>query len=941
MRNILFALTLALSVFTLPSTLSAQDVVRVPEDCSTPWDDSGEGDVNEGCPQSAAFASLATGEYVALLEDCIAQGMETAADSDPIHSGTIVRLSSTLPWNQQQLKCSGTSFPSGNYEAVLVYRGTTQILNGFVKLDSPLGNYPGNATDAFFLPQSANWKTDVKIGQVGSLAGYYACVYTQVCANQVSPRTFALNGDHSFYLKFVPGLEGACLYLRNPATASASNQPRCTGATGGTPTVNWTWLRTTNTITLDHGDLAGANAMPLGGFVNNPATISVKALWKDDTTNRGYVQYETNDGDIVSAMTANDGTFSLVEDNFDLRICNHLNQILDDGCYNILGNFGPFWHDANFPGGVRTVATNLNTSISVNGGKMLLSFDLPSGLAAGSQFLCNANARNRSTAGTTTHAHMHGTTANAMSEIGQWGVCELSNTLTTGSPPGDPTPGSASYINVTASSITVQFDWDTGGTGSGQGKAKYRVNGSGSSFVATAPQACSGTSTGCSIAITGLAAGTTYDIIRVSIRADGVEFDSATGTQATASASIADFTISSTGSGTTCSSGSPCKPQAVASKLAPGIVVEALGGTYQGSDEMLTFAGINGSKANPITIRCKSGQTCIFDGQGVRQGVYLSNADWFVIEDIWCANGGGSTSSCVRLGSGADNNIVRRSIAYNGGFSSNGNTGNVFDLVAAFGYGRKLVDQPQSGNSGRMSRCWASWESRGPAGPSGPASTISAGYNSSNTLIENCIGTWDASDTDPQGIFRVGPITTSTADRNIKVLGSLGYVLSGQTFAPSRLFYVSDHTSVTIKDVVLYSEQSSKRPFVLANVPGSAGGPVTSGFLQNTTEIGGDSSTIGSEWQVSDRVDVATVGAAPNVWNGAGDQGARICKRYVNGVLTSLPLFDTEWQTFFVTRLNAALTNFGYTPSTVFAGSTDLMDFLQDKFGTIPAACKS
>jgi hypothetical protein len=970
MKIILVVLTLC-ALFLEPQYAHAQEIVAVPEDCSTPWSDDGDSEVNEGCPQSAAFASLATGEYAAPFDDCVLQGMETAADSDPIHGGTIVRLSSDLPWNRQQIRCDIESAPSGTYELVLVYRGTTQVLNGFVKLDSPLSNYPGNATDAFFLPQSAGWKADVKIGQVGSQASYYACVYQQICANQTSPRTFALNGDHSFYLKFVPGLEGACLYLRNPATASASNQPRCTGATGGTPTSNWVWLRTTNAITLDHGDLDGANAMPLGGFVNNTATISAKALWKDDTVNRATIQYETNDGDIVSAMTANDGTFSTAEDHFDFRLCNHLNQILDDGCYQVLGNFNPAWMDANFPAGVRTVATNLNTSISVNGGKMLLAFDLPSGLAAGSQFLCNANARNTASAGGTTHAHMHGTNSNGMGEIGQWGVCELSNTLTSGSPPTDPTPGSASYINVTQSSITVQFDWDTGGTGSGQGKAKFRVNGSGASFASTSPQACSGTTTGCSITITGLAAGTTYDIIRTSIRADGVEFDSSAGTQATAAAGC-DYYASNSGGGNGLSDKTPFQIAdfwALGQTAIRGKTLCLLDSVYTGANSMINPPqNLNGTATQKITIKAQNDGKVRINGQGARVPVRLENNDHFIIEGIDAHNSAtGSSNAVIWLNTGADNNVIRRVCAWDADPASNanvfgvhGNTGNLLEDTCAFGSARKTYSNSAGGNNLTIRRAWGRWEK---STNIGPKITFAIVYRSYDAIYENVIGTWDetamggAGVNQPIGILGMDgippPQETCT---NSKYLGSIAYVRAADEMDSwiGGLFGSRAADCFEFKHVVSYFDPAASpqdSPILGQTFDGGSGAGLTcetSGApgacdrrFTNVTEIGGSASSIASGaqgWIKTNHVDAATVGAAPNIWNGAGDQGARVCFRYQNGTLTSEKL----WPWPLDSRIRAALTASGRDPDAIFGGpGNGVTELMENLFGEIPAGCKS
>jgi hypothetical protein len=108
-------------------------------------------------------------------------------------------------------------------------------------------------------------------------------------------------------------------------------------------------------------------------------------------------------------------------------------------------------------------------------------------------------------------------------------------------------------------------------------------------------------------------------------------------------------------------------------------------------------------------------------------------------------------------------------------------------------------------------------------------------------------------------------------------------------------------------------------------------------YLTNSTEIGGRDSTIESQWQVSGRVDVDTVQGAPNIWNGAGGNGARVCKRYVGGQLTNQPL----WPWPMDARSRSALYAAGKNPDQVFRGAgksvTALMESL---FGTIPPECK-
>ena len=84
-----------------------------------------------------------------------------------------------------------------------------------------------------------------------------------------------------------------------------------------------------------------------------------------------------------------------------------------------------------------------------------------------------------------------------------------------------------------------------------------------------------------------------------------------------------------------------------------------------------------------------------------------------------------------------------------------------------------------------------------------------------------------------------------------------------------------------------------------------------------------------NQWQVSSRVDAATVSAASNIWNGSGSQGARVCKRYVNGKLTNEPL----WPWPMNQRIIDAMRQAGKAP-------VDVTKTMEEIFGPIPSECR-
>ena len=66
--------------------------------------------------------------------------------------------------------------------------------------------------------------------------------------------------------------------------------------------------------------------------------------------------------------------------------------------------------------------------------------------------------------------------------------------------------------------------------------------------------------------------------------------------------------------------------------------------------------------------------------------------------------------------------------------------------------------------------------------------------------------------------------------------------------------------------------------------------------------------------------------------------GARVCKRYKNGVLTTEPL----WPWPMDQRIRVALALAGKNPDAIFGGpGKTLTDLMEGIFGTIPTSCKT
>jgi hypothetical protein len=397
-----------------------------------------------------------------------------------------------------------------------------------------------------------------------------------------------------------------------------------------------------------------------------------------------------------------------------------------------------------------------------------------------------------------------------------------------------------------------------------------------------------------------------------------------------------DYYASPKGGGSGLSLSSPFQITKFWALATPGKTLCLVDGVYTGANSMITPpSGLNGTAAQKVTIKALNDGQARIDGQGVRQPIKLYNNDHFIIEGLNAANG---SADVVSLQTGADNNIIRRVCAWNanpdanarvwgiGGGKSGSN--NLFEDICGFGTGRRIFGTTQGGHSTVVRRGWFQWEQQNLV--TGPQTPVQCCYNSTNGLFENIIATtnWTgagSSTFNGGGIgFHLGSTTGSGEQR---LLGSIFYTLNSQN-VPQGILVRTDwdsvpHESVTIKDVVVYTEQS-KQPFNLINSPSC-----TDCFLTNTTEIGGGNSTIGNQWVQTNRVDVATVGAAPNVWNGAGSNGARVCKRYINGTLTSTPIWPWPMNQRIIDAMRAA----GKTP-------VDITKTMEQIFGPIPSECR-
>ena len=127
----------------------------------------------------------------------------------------------------------------------------------------------------------------------------------------------------------------------------------------------------------------------------------------------------------------------------------------------------------------------------------------------------------------------------------------------------------------------------------------------------------------------------------------------------------------------------------------------------------------------------------------------------------------------------------------------------------------------------------------------------------------------------------------------------------------------------------LGSSHSTRQTLSLPNLDSARTGysPDTSHLLTNNTSVGGITPSVGSDFTQTNNERATTVAGVSNIWNGAGSTGARVCKRYKDGVLTS----ENLWPWPMNQRIKDA---------TDFAGTAyDVEAELEAIFGAIPAGC--
>jgi hypothetical protein len=373
---------------------------------------------------------------------------------------------------------------------------------------------------------------------------------------------------------------------------------------------------------------------------------------------------------------------------------------------------------------------------------------------------------------------------------------------------------------------------------------------------------------------------------------------------------------------------------------APGDTLCLLAGTYTGAASMIDPPdGFSGTPAARVTIQALTDGTVTLDGQSARIPVALRGNDYFTITGV---NAHHSNAS-VFLIQGSVGTILQRVIGWDA--NPNDNT-YIFEVTisgtygrsdqtliedcGAFGLARKPLSTYESQGPTTWRRCWARWQGTYHFGPK-VAGTLA--YHSSNTRLENSIGTWhrtltDSNTAQQHAVWMAAEGTTHPFD--IEILGSIAYARNTDTFTAARGFFVGTEfgprNNITLRDNAVFfgtAYATTKRGVHFQDCP-----TCTGHVVENMTLVGGLAPTFPGHVSHTNVEHAATLAGVSSLFTGG--TGATICRRYVDGTLTTTPL----WPWPMNARIVAATTASGY-------GGVDVTATIESLFGPIPAACRT
>lgn len=458
---------------------------------------------------------------------------------------------------------------------------------------------------------------------------------------------------------------------------------------------------------------------------------------------------------------------------------------------------------------------------------------------------------------------------------------------------------------------------------------------------------------------------------------------------------MATYYVAPNGGGTGTSEASPATLGTLWSVVNPGDTIILLDGVYTGSSNLLKPPpGLGGQSGAYITVIAKNDGAVLFDGEFATIAVSLSNNSWWTLQGFNARHG---EIEVLRVGEQSNNVIVRRVVAWDAWIHGNTTVCGVhfvngpvlFEDVACFGTGRKIFGPTQdvgtpSGTTGfTCRRCWSRFDGSISTGPSG----ASMSYNTWNMIYENLLARFSATQMPasytvldswpPHSIYspdiKCGPGGTGQCGgtgqifgfkwaagferqdhdfaTNGKLLGSLAYVLKDDPLwfndawghAGQNLGGLSN---VTIENVYGFIHPQNPRfnhPDG-ASIAGSYEDTLGGGLnlnVDHVTHVGGFHAE--PEWNITNNFVGNLAAAVPNPWTTT--TGANLCKRYVDGVLTTTPLWPWPMNERILRATEISGRYSGPCPgcSGTFAErtATDVTAEIESILGPIPSECSS
>lgn len=412
--------------------------------------------------------------------------------------------------------------------------------------------------------------------------------------------------------------------------------------------------------------------------------------------------------------------------------------------------------------------------------------------------------------------------------------------------------------------------------------------------------------------------------------------------------------VSPTGSGTACTLSAPCSVSTAFAAHAPGDTITVMDGLYQGAS---VFRPLNsGTATNRSTLRALNKGKVRFDGQGSQSPCDLTDKNYWDIIGINCSGGG--PDAVVRVVGSSNNrfyevvawdvpNLAANSAVWDLHVSNAGNhsCNNLFEDIAGFGRARKIflnLSNNCTGSPNRVRRLWGLWENNT---NTAPKITFDGTYDSRGLIVENSILLWDQQ-VSPSQAYGMGAHSGSVDSASRQVsnywYGNLIYALSGRPFTPGQLLFESGMDDYHFKDLLLIvpPDQPTKMGASLGACKVWASGaltstncPTTNKTLVNVSIVGGAPSQIHSHYvqtNVRTGATLSSIYGTESPYLNSGNKGATLCNRYIDGVLTSTPLWPWPMnQRILDARVTAGLS------------AVDPTAAVEALLGPIPSACKS